>query len=90
MKYYEAWTEFATCRSIGPSVFYPEFGETWAEPIRVCKTRCPVRLLCLDFAMRQEVDKPASHRAGVFGGLKPYERKKYEPAWLAEQTVSAA
>jgi hypothetical protein len=87
--YYEDWTESATCRSIGYEVFYPTLGETWAEPIRVCKTRCPVRLQCLDYAMRTELGVPAHHRAGVYGGLKPYQRVKYEAEWLASRSEAA-
>ena len=87
----EPWIEHGACRAIGVEVFYPTFGETWAEPIKVCKTACPVRLQCLDYAMRTELGVPAHHRAGVYGGLKPYERMKHEPEWLAEQSeVSAA
>ena len=87
--FYEPWTEHATCRSIGPTVFYPEIGDSWVEAVKVCTTVCPVRLLCLDYAMRNEVGRAVAHRHGVFGGLKPYERKKYEPEWLAGNEVAA-
>lgn len=88
--YYEAWTEYATCRTIGSEVFYPEMGESWTEALKVCRTACPVRLQCLDFAMRHELDRSAFHRHGVFGAMKPGERAKYEAEWLAEQQDSAA
>lgn len=88
--YYEAWTEHATCRTIGSEVFYPEMGESWTEALKVCKTACPVRLQCLDFAMRTELSRPVLHRFGVYGGLKPFQRSKYEADWLTEQQDSAA
>lgn len=80
----EPWIEYADCRSIGTDAFYPEMGDSWTEAIEVCEA-CPVRLLCLDYAMRSEIDRPAKHRFGIFGGLKPHQRKKHEPDWLAEQ-----
>lgn len=88
--YYEPWTEFATCRSIGPTVFYPEEkDDKWAEAISVCQTSCPVRLQCLDYAMRNELGRPVAHRHGVWAGLKPHQRRKYEAEWLASQEVAA-
>lgn len=86
----ETWTEFATCRSIGPTVFYPEEkGEQWREAIKICMTSCPVRLLCLDYVMRTEFGKDSHHRHGVWAGLKPYHRVKYEAEWLAGQESAA-
>lgn len=85
----ELWVEAATCRSIGTSVFYPEIGETWTEAIKVCQTSCPVRLQCLDYAMRCEIGAAVQQRHGVYGGLKPYARRKLEAEWLAGQGEAA-
>jgi WhiB family redox-sensing transcriptional regulator len=87
MKNTEPWTSAAVCVSIGGDAFYPEAGESWKTPIGVCRT-CPVRLQCLDYAMREEQGRPVLHRFGVFGGLKPYARKKYEAEWLAGQVAA--
>lgn len=80
-----SWVESATCRSIGWSAFYPKKGDGWTEAIKVCMTACPVRLQCLDYVMSVEVGRPIDRRHGVWAGLKPYQRRKYEPQWLAEQ-----
>jgi hypothetical protein len=87
--YYEPWTEYATCRSIGPTMFYPEEGDKWTDAINVCKTACSVRLQCLDYAMRSELGRPINHRHGVWAGLKPHQRRKLEPEWLAGQESAA-
>ena len=84
----EPWIVHAVCRSIGTDAFYPDTGESWLEAMKVC-TSCPVRLLCLDLAMRNELGRPATHRFGVFGGLKPHQRRKHEPEWLASQESAA-
>lgn len=85
----EPWIERAACRSIGGEVFFPEVGEDWKGAREICAGRCKVRLQCLDFAMRTELGIAVQSRAGLWGGLSPTQRKKYEPEWLAEQ-VSAA
>jgi WhiB family redox-sensing transcriptional regulator len=85
----EPWMAHAVCRSIGTEAFYPDKGDSWAEALKVCQT-CPVRLLCLDLAMRNELGRPIAHRHGVVGGLKPHQRRKLEPQWLAEQAGDAA
>lgn len=89
-RYFEPWVKEAACRSIGTEVFYPETGDSWVEALRVCNTTCSVRLQCLDWAMRNEEGRPVSQRYGVYGGQKPFQRKKYEPEWLAEREGDAA
>jgi len=81
------WTDYADCRSVGPAPFYPEKGDTWSVGIDVCRI-CPVRLRCLDFAMRLELGRPTKHRFGIFGGLKPSQRRRYEAEWLATQEAA--
>lgn len=88
--YYEPWTAYAVCREVGSDAFYPEIGEDWQEPVKVCLSSCPVRLLCLDSVMRYEQGRNRSQRFSVAGGLTPGKRAKYEPEWLAEQTEAAA
>jgi hypothetical protein len=88
--YYEPWTESAACREIDGDTWFPEKGEDHASPKKICLTSCTVRKQCLDFAMRREQGKGEASRAGIFGGLTPGKRRKYEPEWLAEQEVTAA
>ena len=88
--YYEPWTEFASCREVGGDSWYPEDREDRQTPKAICLNRCPVRLQCLDYAMRREQGVSESYRWGIFGGLSPAKRAKYEAQWLAEQAVSAA
>lgn len=91
MTYYEPWTEQATCRSVGGGLWFPESGESSLEPRQICLNRCTVRTQCLDFAMRKEQGLSKVSRHGLFGGMSPTARAKYEPQWLAEQEgVSAA
>jgi hypothetical protein len=55
----------------------------------VCLTQCPVSLQCLDYAMRMEAGASSKTRMGIWGGLTPGKRKKYEREWLAEQETAA-
>jgi WhiB family redox-sensing transcriptional regulator len=89
MTYYEAWTEYAVCRQTDPDAFFPDPGGSVVQAVAVCGG-CPVRLQCLDTAMRAEAGKGRHVRIGIWGGLVPNARAKYEPQWLAEQEASAA
>lgn len=86
----EPWTAAAGCLSIGVEPFFPAKGDDWKPPKAVCFNACPVRLQCLDYAMRMEMGISHHFRAGVFGGLGPLARARYEPQWLAEQIEGAA
>lgn len=88
-RYYEAWTEEATCRSVGGDDWFPDKGGNTLLPKQICLTRCPVRAECLDFAMRWEVGQSHSIRHGLSGGMSPRQRAAYEPQWLAQQGVAA-
>jgi hypothetical protein len=86
MKYYEDWTEFAACRSVGGEPFYPEkdHAEEWRQARKVCRT-CPVLWQCTDSVMKLELGTDHKTRYGVWAAMSPLERKRYEPLWLAEQ-----
>jgi hypothetical protein len=73
--YLHDWTASARCREIGVHAFYAEDNGShdYTAARRVCQS-CPVRLLCLDTAMRTEGDLDALERAGMWGGLTPRER----------------
>ena len=88
-RYYEAWTEAAACRETDPDAFFPDPGGNVMQAVAICRG-CPVRLQCLDVAMRSETGLARQSRIGIWGGLVPAARTKYEPEWLAEQTESAA
>lgn len=85
----EPWIEAAVCKSIGGEAFFPKPGEDWKAPMNVCLTRCPVRAQCLDYAMRMEIGQDSKTRFGVWAGLSPVKRKKYEKQWLAERESAA-
>jgi len=88
--YYETWTDFASCRSIGGDLWFPEVGEpTWVAARRICES-CPVMWQCRDWVMRTELGFDRSRRFGITGGLTPSQRAAYEPAWIAEQQEGAA
>lgn len=89
MKYHEGWTYDAICRQTDPEAFFPEKGGDFHQAVAICNG-CPVRRPCLEKAMRDEAGKNRNLRMGIWGGLTPRLRAKYEPQWLAEQEVSAA
>lgn len=70
------WMSKAACRGVATSTFFPEQGESAVEAKRRCLGSpddgippCPVRLLCLDFAMNHPV-----RLVGVWGGTTERER----------------
>jgi WhiB family redox-sensing transcriptional regulator len=69
-----AWAEFAACKDEDPELFFPvsEVGpgaRQVAQAKAVC-ARCPVREICLGFALDEGLDH------GVFGGQTADERRK--------------
>jgi hypothetical protein len=86
----EPWTADAECVSIGTAAFFPTKDDDWNVVKSVCLNVCPVRLQCLDYAMRMELGQDHKTRHGVYGGLGPLGRKKHEPEWLAGQIGGAA
>lgn len=76
------WLEQAACGKAAPAFDYDqalprESSRTYRPPRHVqdaqdvCRSECPVRAECLDFALRIEVPRG---RSGVYGGLTPNER----------------
>jgi WhiB family transcriptional regulator, redox-sensing transcriptional regulator len=63
-----SWRDRAACRNADPDLFFPGRGES-ADPARQICARCPVRQLCLVYAL----DKGITH--GVWGGLAEQERR---------------
>lgn len=56
------WTQYAACKGMDLSIFFPERGQSTAEAEAVCRV-CPVRVSCLKHA----TTTPERH--GVWGGL---------------------
>lgn len=71
------WTKSALCLQIDADSFFPEGEMTqqkYRAAVQFCKS-CPVRLQCLDEAMRFEgEDLGRRGRSGVWGGLTPKQR----------------
>lgn len=69
-----AWAEFAACKDEDPELFFPVSevgpGERQTAQAKAVCARCPVRDLCLGFALENGLDH------GVFGGTTPDERRK--------------
>lgn len=64
----DAWVAEAICSQVDPEIFFPRQGEKPDAAKSVC-AQCPVRLGCLDDALRNGEDD------GVRGGLTSNERK---------------
>jgi WhiB family transcriptional regulator, redox-sensing transcriptional regulator len=62
------WRYRAACRGTDLSVFFPGRGES-AEPARQICAGCPVRQLCLDYALSQGITD------GIWGGLTERDRR---------------
>lgn len=76
------WMEQAPCKGSHPEFDYDQgrpsaSGRRYNLPLhvqhaqKVCLNECPVRVDCLDFALRIEAPRG---RSGVYGGLTPNER----------------
>ena len=72
------WRDRAACRGTDLHKFFPGRGES-AEPARRICARCPVRLPCLDYAIRHGIVQ------GIWGGLAERDRRA-----LRTRHVSAA
>lgn len=87
----EPWMEDARCSWIGGDYWFPRQGLPGAATFakQICLTECPVRDLCLEYAMRAETGASTWMRQGIFGGLTANERRKYEREWLAGREGAA-
>jgi WhiB family transcriptional regulator, redox-sensing transcriptional regulator len=65
----QTWKTDAACRGMDPDVFFPTDEVGQAAALDVC-AECPVRELCLEFAIRSR------QTDGVWGGTTPRERRK--------------
>ncbi|MFF2556315.1 WhiB family transcriptional regulator [Nocardia sp. NPDC058058] len=67
----ESWHQQALCTQTDPEAFFPDKGGSTREAKRVCGS-CEVRRQCLDYALAHD------QRFGIWGGLSPRERRRYE------------
>lgn len=63
------WSERAACKDLAGDIFFPDRG-TSAAPAKAVCAGCPVRLECLDYALK------AKERFGIWGGLSERERQR--------------
>lgn len=72
----ETWTDDAACRGYDPAWWDGETvgprQDATEAAVRICSS-CPVRLDCLDYAMRAETQWG---RYGIWGGLSPEQRRE--------------
>ena len=62
------WTSQAACVGHPAELFFPGKGES-LSPARALCASCPVRLDCLDYALRWSIPH------GIWGGLSPRQRR---------------
>ena len=65
----EQWMERASCADMPCDTFFPSDGAGVIRAQRVC-ARCPVTVLCLEYALRHRVDH------GVWGGCSERKRRR--------------
>lgn len=65
----QTWMDDASCAQIAPDDWFPEKGELSKEVRRICAA-CPVRLQCLEYALRNE------EQFGIWGGHSAVELRK--------------
>ena len=65
----DQWMPRAACRDVDPNIFFPTdaIGVDTAKSVCVI---CPVRALCLQYALRNKIDH------GVWGGASEAERRQ--------------
>lgn len=63
------WMAEGNCRNEPPALFFPSDGVGVEVAKRLCAT-CPVRMPCLEYALRNKIDH------GVWGGASERERRR--------------
>jgi WhiB family transcriptional regulator, redox-sensing transcriptional regulator len=64
-----AWMAHALCRGTNPDRYFPSDGVGVEAVQRIC-VDCPVRLECLEYALRHGIDQ------GVWGGASERQRRR--------------
>jgi len=63
------WMDKGLCKDVHPSVFFPSDGVGVEVARRIC-AECPVKALCLEYALQSRIDH------GVWGGASERERRR--------------
>ena len=66
----EEWWNRALCAETDPEAFFPEKGESSKTAKQVCDAGCPIKDLCLEWALAHH------ERFGVWGGKSERERRE--------------
>jgi WhiB family redox-sensing transcriptional regulator len=72
-----AWMDRGACLDTSPHLFFIRTGETYSREVRAICDGCPVRELCLEWALRndaEQVDMYITKPQGFFGGKTPNQR----------------
>ncbi len=77
------WMTKGKCRDVSPSVFFPHNGVGVERARRVC-AGCPVKELCLEYALAQRIDH------GVWGGASERERRRIARRRRLEKVAPSA
>ena len=64
----------AACAEVTPDIFFPEQGGAPIAQVRAICESCPVRLVCLEYAVSEHIGW------GVWGGLTASERRRLRRA----------
>ena len=73
------WRDWAECarRELDFDLFFPdEEGVIDLRVIHACR-ECPVRAMCLDYALDYEARTMGNFRAGIWGGMTPRQRTNF-------------
>jgi WhiB family transcriptional regulator, redox-sensing transcriptional regulator len=76
------WARHAACAGSHPDLWFPDRGQNIGPAKAVCAV-CPVRLECLDYALRWDI------RFGVWGGLSEQERRRISPTRRSRRLPAA-
>jgi WhiB family transcriptional regulator, redox-sensing transcriptional regulator len=81
------WRDRAACRGADTDLFFPDRATGSALPhyrkIKLMCRDCPVRVLCLDWALEHGVD------FGIWGGLTEDERRALRGTLIRQRQLSA-
>lgn len=72
----ENWKEHSACKDAPVEVFFVERGTTTVDRARAICFDCPVRVDCLDYALRHY------EKFGVWGGLTEGERRPFRKLFV--------
>ncbi len=81
------WQELARCNGTDPEAFFEDNSATRRTVIGICE-KCPVRLLCLAQALRDE--PPGERSFGIWGGTTAKARRLMPAEERAKVIAEAA